>query len=157
MTTLPQGSWSYSGDPSLDDKDAVRFMIGDVDEDDAQISDEEIAYLIAKTGSADGAAYAAATALSAKFSRLAISEKQVGDLRIKYTDRAGAYRTMAGDILSGTGSGSDPIAYAGGISLADIEANDLDTDRPTPLFDVGMDDNPSALALDELHPETWRW
>lgn len=42
-------SWSYSGDPSTGDKDEYRFLIGDTDESDQLLSDEEIEYTLAKT------------------------------------------------------------------------------------------------------------
>jgi hypothetical protein len=40
--------WTYSGDPATSDKDEVRFLMGDTDDDFQLMSDEEIAYVIAK-------------------------------------------------------------------------------------------------------------
>lgn len=136
------GSWSYSGDPELTTKDAVRFLIGDTDEDDQQVSDEEIAYLLTQTGdSASLAAVTAAGALASKFSRMSVKEKDVGDLKIVYADRAAAYRQIAADITTTLGgSGAAPIAYAGGISISDMELHEGNTDRVPPSFEIGMDD-----------------
>jgi len=44
-------SWTYSGDPSSSDKDKIRFLIGDTDEFEPIMQDEEINYLIAEHGS----------------------------------------------------------------------------------------------------------
>lgn len=39
-------SWSYGGDPANSPIDAVRFMIGDTDENEQILTDEEIQFLI---------------------------------------------------------------------------------------------------------------
>ena len=39
-------SWSYSGDPRKDPKDAVRFLIGDTDREEPFAEDEEIFWLL---------------------------------------------------------------------------------------------------------------
>ena len=44
-------SWSYSGNPSSSDLDALRFLIGDTDENAPIMQDEELQYLITEYGS----------------------------------------------------------------------------------------------------------
>lgn len=39
-------TWSYSGDPSVSEKDAIRFYIGDIDDSLQLLSDEDIAFLM---------------------------------------------------------------------------------------------------------------
>jgi hypothetical protein len=39
-------TWSYSGDPSTSEKDAIRFYIGDIDDSLQVLSDEDIKFLI---------------------------------------------------------------------------------------------------------------
>ena len=43
-------SWSYSGDPSANPIDMCRFIIGDTDEKSPIMQDEEILYIISKSG-----------------------------------------------------------------------------------------------------------
>lgn len=91
-------AWSYSGDPSDSDKDAVRFLIQDTDTDDQLLSDEEIAYTLTTAGSLYQAAHDCAYSIASKFARLATS-KSVGDLSLSYSDRANAYYTVAQRML----------------------------------------------------------
>lgn len=51
-------TWSYSGDPSNSDVDRCRFMIGDTDESNQLMQDEEIQYIIADSANDDALFYA---------------------------------------------------------------------------------------------------
>lgn len=66
-------SWSYSEDPSSSDLDEVRFWLGDTDESDQLLSDEEIQFIIDNwaetTGSNLYAASVAAENVASKFAR----------------------------------------------------------------------------------------
>ncbi len=130
-------SWSYSGDPSSSDKDAVRFLIGDTDTNNQLLQDEEINYLLTTQGSVYAAAAEAAMSIAAKFARLA--DQTVGDLRISYSQRAEAYKALA-DSLSRRGDLKFVEPYAGGISKSDKESVELDTDRVEPAFERGQFD-----------------
>jgi hypothetical protein len=132
-------TWSY--DPEMPTtKDEVRFLIGDTDTTDQQLSNEEVAYLLSEFGSPVLAAQQAAQALAAKFSRLVT--KEVGDLRIEYSDRAKAYASMA-DALGGSTAAAVGNAqlYAGGISIAEKEVDASDEDLVQPYFTTGLMDN----------------
>lgn len=111
-------TWTYGGDPSGSDRDKVRFSIGDTNTADQQMTDEEIAYLITTHG-VGLAIVKAAYALAGKYARM--SDKAVGDLSIKYSQRARAYLDLAKELdkdwdeaqnLSGL---AIPLAEAGGI------------------------------------------
>ena len=39
-------TWTYSGNPSSTERDAVRFLVGDTDTNDQLLSNEEIDYLV---------------------------------------------------------------------------------------------------------------
>jgi hypothetical protein len=41
-------SWSYSGDPSSSDRDAIRFLIQDVDQERPLLSNEDIDYVVSQ-------------------------------------------------------------------------------------------------------------
>lgn len=46
-------SWSYSGDPTSSEKDALRFLVGDTDIKRPVMQDEEILYLVDTYGTND--------------------------------------------------------------------------------------------------------
>ncbi|MBW2672586.1 MAG: hypothetical protein JRD89_04105 [Deltaproteobacteria bacterium] len=88
-------TWSY--DSTLPtDKDKVRFHIGDTDQSDQLLQDEEISYLLGETTNVLLAASRAAKAIAARFSRQA--DKAVGDLRISLSQKAQAYMSLAADL-----------------------------------------------------------
>lgn len=134
-------SWSYSGDPSSSDRDAVRFLIGDTDTSDQQLSNEEITWLLTDAGSVHGAAIAAARALLAKFARLV--DEAVGPYRISLSQRRDAYASLIADLEKrlalrvGT-----PIA--GGISRARKQTVEEDSDRVVPAFTREQFDHPGV-------------
>ncbi len=86
-------SWTY-GDPSSSDLYLVRAMIGDTDQDDQLISDEEITAFLTLTSSVWDAASMCATRIAADFDRSA-TELEVGDLRVAYADRSTGFRQLA--------------------------------------------------------------
>lgn len=130
-------SWTYSGDPGSSPKDAVRFAIGDTISSDPLLQDEEINYMLSKNSSIDDAAYYACVGVVAKFSRLA--DKEVGKIKIKYSQKAKQYQQLA-DKLWLT-AGIVVIPYAGGISIADKQADQQDKSAVQPSFRRGMMDN----------------
>lgn len=99
-------TWTYSGDPAANDRDAVRFLVADTDSTDPLISDEEIAYLISLFAEPPLAAVGAARAIAAKFSRDADQARTVGDLTLSQSlsQRSEQYHHL-GDHLSGLSAG----------------------------------------------------
>jgi len=100
-------TWTYSGDPSSSNRDAIRFLVGDTDTDDQLLNDAEVAFCIAQAG--EGlyqAAHDCAYAIASKFSRMATS-KSVGDMSLAYQDRAQAYFNLANELLE-LGARRDP-------------------------------------------------
>jgi hypothetical protein len=94
--------WSYSGDPSARPVDTVRFLIGDTDSTDKQLSDAELAwYLVQTDGNVYQAGARACEQVAAKFSRLAGISRSVGDLSISRSgnEQAKAYAELAKSIL----------------------------------------------------------
>lgn len=133
-------TWTYGGDPTANNRDEVRFLVGDTDTGDQLITDEEIAYAVAEAHTNRGAAALIARAVAAKFARRA--DKSVGDLRISYSQQHKHYLELAGRLESETAFEITP--YAGGISKDDKETQEEDTDRVEPSFAVGMHDNPPS-------------
>lgn len=136
------GSFSYSGDPSTSDADAVRFLIGDTDPDSYLLNDAEIVYLLAVAEAsgntnpilqaAGAAAEAIAAALSREISYSADGVSVSGDtLASKFYTVGEKIRTIGlrGDVVAGPD--------VGGILVAESYDSTI---RPL-TFAVGMHDN----------------
>ena len=139
VTTVTLGRWqvgpaplaTYSGDPSISPRDAVRFWISDTDVDNAQIFDAEIDYTISIFPNPMLAAAQCARNLQAKYARK--PNKRVGDLQISWSDIAKAYATLAAD-LEARGNTFNLQPYSGGTSWADRFRVNSNTDRVKPPF-----------------------
>jgi len=131
-------SWSYSGDPSSSDRDAVRFAIGDTDTNDQQLTDEEIDYLLGLYPTVNECAIACVDSLIAKYARLV--SQSVGAISISYGERLSNYKTLLGRLSRKRGR---LIPFAGGTTISGKDTADEDTDRDPPKFKVGMFDRTS--------------
>ena len=123
-------TWTYSGNPSSSDRDAVRFLVGDTTSTDPLISDEEIAYLLVLYTEPPNAAVGAARAIAAKFSRESDQARTVGDLSLSesLSQKSTQYHHLA-DHLDGLASGitSPPIPKAAASALgAELKIGLLD-------------------------------
>ena len=145
--------WTYSGDPTTSNKDAIRFLIGDVDSQDQQLMDGEINYTFILRGTVYGAAAQCCRHLSSRYSRRADSVQ--ADLRTLYSSIAKAYATRAKEYENREAIGGGAIAYAGGISQGDKTRQEASSDRVTPQFNLGMTDNsiPMTQGGNELLSE----
>lgn len=133
-------TWSYSGDPSSSNKDAVRFIIGDTNTTDQLLSDEEINWLLTQYGSPIKTAYHACLAIAGKFARLVSQE--AGRIKVKAESKYLQYKQLADELRANEKSGFGKIltAYAGGISNSDIAARDADPDKAKLPFKMGEDE-----------------
>ena len=113
-------TWTYSGNPAANERDAVRFLVADTDSTDPLITDEEIAYLLTLYTEAPHAAVGAARAIAAKFSRQADQARGVGDLSLSesLSQKSFQYHHL-GDHLAGLASGITlpPIPVAASTAL----------------------------------------
>lgn len=76
-------AWTYSGNPASSALDEVRFLSGDTDSTNQQISNEEIAYLLGEwNNSSYTSAAFACEAIAGKYSSRSDSSRSVGDLSI---------------------------------------------------------------------------
>lgn len=123
----------YTDDPKNVPSDAVRFLIGDTNNASLQVTDNEIAYLLAEEGDVVmRAAARAAEGLVLAYTNL-VTEKQVGPLRIRYESKV-KYFTDLAQRLWGRSDAIDAEPFAGGISRSDKISRALDTDRVRPAF-----------------------
>ena len=134
-------SWSYSGDPSTSDKDAVRYLIGDTDEDNPLVNDEEIEYILSIEGNVIRAGAMVAESIAGKFSRRA--DRTIGDYSEKFSQIHQQYLSLAEKLRRQAKfkSSFKAIPFAGGISKSDKKTTEGDTDREKPAFKKGMMDN----------------
>lgn len=125
-------SWSY--DEALTQyRDQVRFLIGDTNEDDQQISDEEIDWTLDQQSNPYSAAALACRGLHSKYARKAT--KTVGDLSIQWAEIANNYRDLRKELeILATRHEGVPVPYAGGISKTDKDIEESDEDRVEPYF-----------------------
>lgn len=126
-------TWSYSGDPANSANDKVRFLCGDTDTTNQQVSNEEIAFLLSEWNSnAYLSAAFACDAISGKYSAKADLSRSVGDLSISsqygasartFMERAASLRALASRALPPS------VNF------------DTDTFDGTYDFTIGMDEN----------------
>lgn len=115
-------TWSYSADALSETVDGplmqVRLHIGDTDEDDQQLQDEEIQYLLTQESTTLMAASRACEILAARYARQA--DKKVGDLSITYTKTSENYRLLAASLMAQGRSYAVPSA--GGVEVSEKES-----------------------------------
>ena len=125
-------SWTYEPELLDEPKNRVRFQIGDTNERDQLVSDEEINLALEMTGSADAATAAIAKAIAAKLARQ--SDKWVGDLKILASQKHRAFLTIAEQY------GRKGYPTAGGVYQGDKDTLAANTEVTPPSFFRGMHD-----------------
>lgn len=146
-------AWSYDSTLTTA-KDQVRFLIRDTDTAKQQVQDEEILWLIKSEANIYMAAYAAGQMVVARTAAGAgVSSKSVGDLSISYGGLSDSGYQIHLKRLLARGS-AHQVPSVGGISIADKDLIEADTDVPSSDFQRGMHDNPGtavrrSLLLDE--------
>jgi hypothetical protein len=123
---------------------SVRLLIGDTDEDDQLIQDEEILFGLAQVN--DNIYFAgswAANAIAAKFTRK-VTTKLDGALSANYSDLARQYKALSADLREQGQrySMTSTSLRAGGISNTVVKTTQALTDRPSSSFSKGQFDNP---------------
>jgi hypothetical protein len=132
-------SFSYSGNPSSSDHDAVRFLVGDTDSSQPKVSDEEIGWLLTQWSDVYQAAAAVADHMAATAaSWMSFNADGVG---MTLDQMQNKYMQLA-DALRGQGRRANRVApYAGGVDQGDHYANSNDTSVQPLNFAVGMHDD----------------
>lgn len=141
-------TWTYGGAPGTTSaatrRDAVRFLVGDTDTSDQQVTDEEIAFALSQT--ADDVYSAGAVicrGISGKYARLVDTSFET--VSSSYSQRATHYADLAARLskeakrLGSVGLG---VPTAGGMSISGMQGVDDDTDRVPPAFRVEQFTNP---------------
>lgn len=138
-------TWTY--DIALTEtRDQVRFLVGDTDTADQMVQDEEINWAITSEGSVFASAALVAETLSGKFSSQV--DKSVGDLKLKFGDRADRFATLA-KTLRARVSLNVRFHTAGAESISSKDVDESDRDLVDPFFRRGMHDNVHILGADD--------
>lgn len=134
-------TFAYDNTNINDDISRVRFLTGDT-VSPGDNSDEEISFLLSIAGSYQNAALMAARAQLAKFGRLA--DVAVGDLKINYSARVKSWIEVIAQLETQLEKLVPLTIYSGGLSQADEDADDLDTDLKSTIMEYGIHDLPGA-------------
>ena len=135
-------TWTYSGDPTDSDLDAVRFLVTDTDITDQLAQNEEIDYTLATFGGPIHAAAVVCEQIAGQFARSA-SRKKVGNLTIQGGDRAAHFadrcktlrRLIATDLAD---------ILVGGLTISEKVTFGQDTNAVQPSFAKEQDDFPGT-------------
>lgn len=129
-------TWTYDPDVT-EDRDKIRFFLQDTDDNDQLITDEEIAFTLTEYGDN---IYRAAAVISRSIAlqlgrRPSVRLAQAGlDADEQYQHYMAIAKEMESKALSRGATG----VFAGGISKADKETREADTDRVAPAFTADL-------------------
>lgn len=144
-------TWTYTPD-FTGSRDQVRYLVGDTDTTDQLTSDEEIAYAVTQKGGVYPAALFVAGRIIAKLARRVSSS--VGPVSVSLSDQIRHYNEVViPEIKQGMASGALP--FAGGISVSDKQAQEVDTDRVPPFFTRRTGDMPGVATVPTFTPDWW--
>lgn len=131
--------------------DDVRFYVGDT-ETPYLLTDAQITLAIDATSSDLAAAAVCARALAARFARQV--DEKFESISSANGQKAQAYERLARNLSQqAKTAGGLGVPAAGGISLADMETADKDTDRPRPFFHRDMFVNPPGPTVSPDYEE----
>jgi len=91
-------TWSYSGDPDESPLDEARFLLGDTDEEDPLITNEEINYTLKHNKVTYTACAVCCDTLARKYSREIASQMGSGSLQVQAQQRAEAFTKRAAEL-----------------------------------------------------------
>lgn len=134
----------YSGDPSDSPQDAIRFLLGDIDNADLLLEDNEVTYLYDEAGDVFRAAADGAERIAAKLAREIDTTAEGNNYRgsqlfAHYNELAVKLRAIADRELR---RGVKP--YVGGISHNERKKDDADADLIKSYFRSHEHDYPGS-------------
>lgn len=138
-------TWNYSGRPEDNEKDKVRFLVGDTCKDDPLVQDEEIDYALSEFPRVNLAAALVCRSLSSRYARMVSSK--VGDISVSGGDKiSGAYKARADELdPDGLTAGRELVLPSfGGLTHSGKDTLNDDTDAVQPSFQRGMNDIPGG-------------
>ncbi len=145
--------FTYSGDPATNDRDAVRFYVGDTNDRRPLLRDTEIEFTLTGNPNTRIAAAVCADALAARFAREA--DQRVGDISKSLSQVSKSFSALAGKLRKEAGKRAAPVFPAASRDWKQSQRKD--TDLVQPQFPIGLGDNIWAVQLnDQLDRVRWR-
>lgn len=135
--------FSYGGDPSASDIDAVRFLVGDTNADRPLLDDREVEFAISQEPDPNLAGAILAEHLFGLFS--AKGNIKVGPVSKDYSKVAEMFKKKADQLREAACRSALPSFPATHHSTKDVL--DENTDLVRPNFLVGLSDNPFAVQI----------
>lgn len=134
-------SWSYNpAQLATSPLYQVRLLVGDTDTNDQLVSDEEINWYVSQQTSVKLAAADVCEAIAAKFARW--TDASVDGVSESASQKSERYSARAKELKQDAYSLALPVF--GGITVAQQQQADQDTDKVQPSFKIGMNDNPET-------------
>ena len=133
-------AWTYAGDPAANNRDSVRFELGDVNIKRPLVSDEEIAHAITQEGSNLKAAARCAEHLAAKFAREDIV--RTSTFGTEKSEISKQFRMIASRLRRRSARAASLLMPS--LVKTDKEAMEDDTTLTKPAFKRGMQKHPDA-------------
>lgn len=144
--------FTYDGDPSKNDRDAVRWYVGDTDGRRPLLDDREVDFVLIDNPNTLIAASICCEALSGKFAREA--DVSVGGISKSLGKVSEAFKkhseTLRARVCISAGVSFPATTRSGKLALQ------LNEELPNPEFQIGQHDNPWAVQLNEWIPREWR-
>lgn len=135
-------SWSYNpAQLATSPLYQVRLLVGDTDTNDQLVSDEEINWYVSQQTSVKLAAADVCEAISAKFARW--TDASVDGVSESASQKSERYSARAKELKQDAYSLALPVF--GGVTIAQQQQADQDTDKVQPSFKIGMNDNPETI------------
>lgn len=135
--------WSY-GSPVTGLPDQVRFLIGDIDECDTQLTDSEIGWLLSQSGQNPyRAAISGCRRLASLYARKITTAG--GGISKSFSDLSKHYADLACSLRTEMAQNSAPLPYVGGISRSQKVAFQQNPDLVPPSFTIDEMDDPGTL------------
>lgn len=135
-------TWDYDV-ALLEQKDQVRFLIGDTDASNPLVQNEEIEWALSEQGNVYAAAALVAQTLGGRFATTA--DKSVGDLKLKFSEQSRNFFELAKNLKMQVLSLSQ-VQSAGADVIATKEANEADTTLVEPKFTKDMHEHADGLV-----------
>lgn len=152
------GTYTYSGDPNVSKKDAVRFLCQDTDVDTkgaARISDEEINWLLTQNTNEWLVAAQCADEIAGYWSR--ITNTQIGPLKIERGQMVENYQLVAKSLRATASrwANGSPVFYP--VSDPAYQNTNCGKGGPQHIFKVGIDDFPGVTQFWPPTDSTTLW
>ena len=135
-------TFTYTGDPAGSNRDKVRFLLQDTVSADANLTDEEIAYLLSVwNGNVYDAAIAGAEIIAGNYAHKTNYSRSIGDLSISesYGASAAEFRALAQSLRMQKNSLYPPTVKFNAEALVATADKTVETYKSD--FSTGMMDN----------------